>query len=153
VIHPGEPDEECTEPQKACMIAVSASHRSEPDPAGEEPAALQSATPDGKQVLFTSHEKLTDDANTGPEQAKAAIGRATLHGEEPADAENDEFLHAHALGLAVDAKGEFIYWAEPSEGTIARAKLDASGDLVPGSWDESRCSLWARLPIVRRSIV
>jgi len=133
VIHSGEPDEECTEPEMACTITVSASHRSEPDPAGEEPAAFQSATADGSQVLFTSHEKLTDDANTGPEAAKAAIGRATLHGEEPADGENDQFLPTHALGVAVDSKGEFIYWADPSKGTIARAELDASGDLVPGS--------------------
>jgi len=138
-LHPTQPqsalDSEgrCTEAQMACTIAVSASHRAEPDPAGEEPAALQAATADGSQVLFTSHEKLTNDANTGPEAAKAAIGRATLHGEEPADGENDQFLPTHALGLAVDPKGEFIYWADPSRGTIARAKLDPSGDLVPGS--------------------
>jgi len=139
-LHPTQPQSaldgegRCTEPEKACTIEVSASHRSEPDPAGEEPAAFQAATAEGSQVLFTSHEKLTDDANTGPEQPKAAIGRATLHGEEPADGEEDEFLPTtHALGTAVDASGEHLYWVDPSRGTISRAQLDAEGNVVPNS--------------------
>jgi hypothetical protein len=134
VVHEGEPGEECTEAEKACTIEISASYRSEPDPAGEEPAAFQMAAADGSQVLFTSPEKLTDDANTGPEQPKAAIGRATLHGEEPADGEEDEFVPTtHALGVAVDPKGEYLYWVDPSIETIARAKLDAEGNVVPNS--------------------
>jgi hypothetical protein len=139
VIHAGEADEECTEPGKACTIDVSASHKDNgpgggADPGGPQRAAFQAATPDGSKVFFTSSEKLTNDANTGPEQPPAQIGRATLNGDEPAEDLKEDFLPgAHALGVAVDPEAEYIYWVDPSKETIARARLDASGDVVPGS--------------------
>jgi hypothetical protein len=123
VLNAGEADEECTEADKACTLDVSASRRAVPDSGGPQPAAFQMATPDGSKVLFTSSQKLTEDANTGPEQPAAQIGRATLNGDEPADPVKEDFLPAHALGLTVDPEGEYVYWAEPLNGTIGRAKL------------------------------
>jgi hypothetical protein len=58
--------EECTDPQLACTLEVSASQRTTPDPNGEKPAAFLSATPDGSKVFFMSSGKLTDNATTGP---------------------------------------------------------------------------------------
>lgn len=126
-------EEVCSEPTKACTLDVSASKRSEPDPGGPQPAAFQGASADGSKVFFTSSQKLTDDANTGPEQPPAQIGRATLNGDEPAGSVKEKFLLAHAVGVAVDPKGEYIYWVDPTSGTISRAGLDGSGDLVPNS--------------------
>jgi hypothetical protein len=125
---PLDPQGNCTEPAKACTLDLSASHRTVPgpDPAGAQPAAFQAATPGGSKVFFTSSEKLTNDANTGPEQPPAQIGRATLGaGEAPVSQTKEDFLATtHALGVAIDPKGEYIYWADPSLGTIGRAKLN-----------------------------
>jgi len=55
------------------------------------------------------------------------IGRVTIGsgGEEPAEEPLPEVLTGHhALGIAIG--GEYMYWADPSQGTIARAKLDGS---------------------------
>jgi hypothetical protein len=127
VINEGK--EECTEPQKACTIHVSASQRSTPDTAGPQPAALQAASADGSVAYFTSPEELTDDANTGPPQPPARIGQAEI-GPEEAEAIKANFLPAHALGIAIDPAGEYIYWADPSTGMIGRAKLKADGSGV-----------------------
>jgi sugar lactone lactonase YvrE len=116
---------ECTDPTLACTIEVSAGEREPADPAGPQPVAFQAASADGSQVFFTSSEKLTDDANTGPEQPPAQIGRATLGDPDPNATKQESFIPAHALGVAVDPKGEFIYWAEPLKGRIARANLKA----------------------------
>ncbi|MGN6815145.1 MAG: fibronectin type III domain-containing protein [Solirubrobacterales bacterium] len=118
---------ECAEPAMACTIDISASHRSTPDAAGSQPAAFHYASPNGDAALFTSSEKLTGDANTGPEVAGAPeIGRVTLNGEEKAEGENDEYLPgAHGLGVAVD--GNHIYWVDPRKGAIVRATLNPSG--------------------------
>lgn len=134
VIHAGEPDEECTEAAKACTIHVSAGHRAPPDPAGSAPAAFQAAGADGSQAFFTSSEKLTADANTGPDQPAASIGRGNLSSGAIEDA---DFLPAHALGVAVDPAGEYIYWADPSKGSIGRARLSEPHEeedefIVPG---------------------
>jgi hypothetical protein len=118
--------EECTEPARACTIDVLASHRATPDAGGHQPAAFQYATPDASTALFTTSEKLTNDANTGPEVPPAAIGRVSLNGSEEAEEELDNYFEgAHGLGVAVD--GEHIYWVDPNKGTIARAKLNGSG--------------------------
>jgi hypothetical protein len=127
--------DECTEPARACTIDVSgSSHRTAPDAGGPQPAAFQFASADGDTALFTSSEKLTDDANTGPEVPAPAIGRLTLDGaEEPEEELDDYFPGAHAIGVA--AEGEHIYWVDPNQGTIARAKLNGSG--IPTEPDES----------------
>jgi hypothetical protein len=131
VVNPGEPDEECTEPAKACTIHVSASHKDNgegpngTDSAGPQPAAFLGATPDGSQAYFMSSEKLTNDANTGPEQPPAQIGRAKI-GETEAEEVQPGFLPRHALALATSPDGRYLYWVDPSKGTIARADLEAS---------------------------
>jgi hypothetical protein len=114
--------EVCTEADKACTFHVSAPQRNAPDTGGPQAAAFIAASADGSKAYFTSSEMLTNDANTGPEQPPAGIGRAGIGGT-PVDA---SFLPAHhALGMAVG--GGYLYWADPSKGTIGRAKLNGSG--------------------------
>lgn len=130
-INPTEPQSameggQCIEADKACTIDLSASTRTPSDPGGSRPAAFQLASADGITAFFTSAEKLTDDANTGPEQDPARIGRATIGAEEAEDPEPN-LLAANALGMAVDPKGEYVYWANPADHSIGRAKLDAEG--------------------------
>jgi sugar lactone lactonase YvrE len=126
---------ECTEVAKACTIHVSATEKTNgqgtgegregADSAGPAPATFQAASADGSLALFTSSEKLTDDANTGPEQPAAQIGRATTGGAvEPEDVREDFIVPAHALGMATSPDGHYLYWADPQQGTIARATLD-----------------------------
>ncbi|HEU4707506.1 MAG TPA: hypothetical protein VFS64_09980 [Solirubrobacterales bacterium] len=128
---------ECEVPADACTLDLSAPERTVPDPGGPRPAAFMAASADGQSAFFTSPEKLTDDANTGPEVPPPAIGRATIGPapEEEAEDELDELLSGHhAVGIAV--QGECLYWADPVDGTIGRAQLDGSGDLVPGSAED-----------------
>jgi hypothetical protein len=115
---------ECSEAAKACTIELSASKRPKPDPGGPRPAAFQFASADGATTYFTSAEELTSDANTGPEQEPAQIGRAKI-GEAEGEEVEPGFIPAHALDVAVDPKGDFIYWADPILGTIGRANLKA----------------------------
>ena len=78
---------------------------------------------------------LTDDANTGPEQPKAAIGFGNTA---TGAIENAEFIPKRAVGVAVD--GKYVYWADPTGGSIGRAELDGSnieeGFISPG---ETEC--------------
>jgi hypothetical protein len=108
----------CTEPAKACTFHLSASHRTPPDPAGAAPAAFQGASADGTAAFFTSPEKLTSDANTGPDQPAPKIGRSNIDGETEFQ---PSWLPQRAVGVAVD--GEHIYWANPRDGTIGRAEI------------------------------
>lgn len=134
--HPTQPQSAmegkvCKEAAKACTIDVSASQRSTPDAAGPRPAAFQAASADGKTAYFTSSQKLTDDASTGPEVEAPQIGRLKLNGEEKPEEEESEFLKGHhAVGVAVGKTGtgeECLYWADPSEGSIGRAVLGPGG--------------------------
>jgi hypothetical protein len=117
---------QCTEAAKACTVEVSASHRTPPDPAGPRPAAFMAASADGSKAYFTSSEELTDDANTGPVQPPARIGRATIGASEAEDPKPG-FLPAHALGVTTSPDGKFIYWADPTTHFIGRAELSGEG--------------------------
>jgi hypothetical protein len=110
----------CTEADKACTLKANVATRAVPDPAGAAPAAFQAAGADGTKAFFTSTEKLTDDANTGPEQEPPAISRSDLEGT-PASIDRT-FVPAHALGIAVDS--EHVYWVDPRSGAIGRADLN-----------------------------
>jgi virginiamycin B lyase len=117
----------CTDPTLACTVHVSASHKTDGkgedgrDLAGAQPAAFMAATPDGSKAFFTSSEKLTNDATTGPEPSPPAIAWANVT---DGGAKNLSFLPVKASGVAVD--GSHIYWADSKEGTIGRANLDGS---------------------------
>jgi hypothetical protein len=111
----------CTEPELACTVRVSRSRRSTLDPVGSAPAAFQAASADGTKAFFTSSEKLTDDANTGPEQAAPAIERSDLEGNE----RKSDLALTHATGIAIDS--EHVYWVDPVSDKISRAKLDGTG--------------------------
>jgi hypothetical protein len=113
----------CSEPEKACTIEVSASRRQPPDPLGSRPAAFMAASPDGQSTFFASPEELTGDANTGPLQPPPAIERATVGGSPIKPS-----FPITAGGVATDA--EYIYWANPLEHAIGRAKLDGT-DVKP----------------------
>jgi hypothetical protein len=114
----------CTDTALACTVRLSASQKDNgagpdgTDGPGPQPAAFLGATADGKTALFSSSEKLTNDANTGPEVQPATIARSNPDG----SGKSLGFLPAHAKGLAVF--GERIYWANPADGTIGRAKLN-----------------------------
>lgn len=126
---PLDPEGNCTNPTLACTYHVSTSQRTlkGPDPAGSRPADFVGATKDGSEAFFTSTEMLTDDANTGPEQPPGQIGRATIGASEAEGVEEDFIPATHAVGLATSPDGEYIYWADPGNGTIGRAKLNGSG--------------------------
>lgn len=128
-INPTQPQstmsgKECTEPAKACTIDISASRRTTPDAGGHQPATFQFATADSDTAIFSSSEKLTDDATTGPEVPAPAIGRLTLNGEVAEEELDEYFPGVHGVGVAVD--GSHIYWVDPSKGTISRATLNGS---------------------------
>jgi len=126
----------------AATVHVSASEKTNgvgegKDAAGTAPASFLAAGADGTEAFFASGEKLTNDANTGPEPTEPpAIARADLAdgGERKMD-----FLPADAYGVAVE--GEFIYWADPEADAIGRAKLN--GDelkptFIPGAGTDLR---------------
>jgi hypothetical protein len=121
----------CTDPSLACTLHLSATKKTNgkgkgpgregSDAAGPQPAAFGAASADGSVTYFTSPEKLTNDANTGLEQAPAQIELGSPAG----SIEDEEFIPSQkALGLAVDA--EHIYWVDPALGTIGRADLDGT---------------------------
>jgi len=128
----------CTEAAKACTIHVSASQKTNgtgpggTDSAGPQPAAFQAASADGKETIFISPEKLTNDANTGPEQPLAYIERDDLAG---GTVETPDFISQKALGVAVDAG--HIYWVDAATGAIGRADLNGENKdpnfISPGS--------------------
>jgi hypothetical protein len=118
----------CTDLALACTLRVSASEKTngkgpdnglgKADAAGTRPAAFLGATPDGKTAFLSSSEKLTNDANTGPEIEPASIARSNLDGSE----ENPSLLLTDAKGVTTDAT--HLYWTNPAKGTIGRAELD-----------------------------
>jgi sugar lactone lactonase YvrE len=137
-------DGHCYEPDKACTIHISATEKTNggpaedgPDPAGSQPAAFQAASADGSVAYFTSSEKLTNDANTGPEQLPAQIERDDLAG---SPVEKPGFLPQHAIGVAVDAA--HVYWADPTTNAIGRA--DLNGENVDPSFispGQTKCKI------------
>jgi hypothetical protein len=109
----------------ASTVHVSATQKTPPDVNGTRPAAFMAATPDGSTAYFTSPEKLTDDATTGPEPPTPAIALASVGDGTGKDL---DYLPANARGVAVDA--EFIYWADPKDNSIGRAEI-GGGDPKP----------------------
>jgi WD40-like Beta Propeller Repeat len=118
----GEGEEECEEEAMACTLHVSASHKTDGDgveghdAAGPAPAAFMAASANGQKAFFTSSEKLTNDANTGPEQEPAAVMRSDKEG-------NGRAICAagHDQAVAVDAG--HVYWIDLETGAIGRAKI------------------------------
>jgi hypothetical protein len=129
----------CAEPAKACTIRISATEKDNGtgedghDAAGEAPAAFMAASEDGKVAFFTSPEKLTDDANTGPEPVPPTIGRAGLDGSNP---ERSLAFPRSGKGYGnVDGDSEHIYWSDAETGEIGRAGLQGENpepDFITG---------------------
>jgi hypothetical protein len=102
-------------------VHVSASQRGIPDPLGARPAAFLAATPNGSKAFFMSPEKLTDNANTGPDpEGTPTIARADSEG----GGGNFGFLPAKARAM-YSAAG-YLYWIDPGKHSIGRAKLNGS---------------------------
>jgi hypothetical protein len=123
--------EKCLKEEDACTVHISASERSSPDPAGAQPAAFAASSIDGSKVIFTSPEKLTDQANTGPEQPKATIESGSSA---TGVIEDETLIERHAVGVAV--QGTHVYWADPAKGTIGRAGLNGESEedfIEPGT--------------------
>ncbi len=111
---------------------VSKSQRTSPDALGSRPAAFMAATPDGSHAFFTSSEKLTNDASTGPEISIApAVAQADVVDGNPLDI---DCLPTSALGVTVD--DEYIYWTDPATGTIGRAALGCEPESIEGQFIE-----------------
>jgi hypothetical protein len=118
----------------ASTVEVSASEKTNgpgdgTDAAGDRPAAFIGASADGSKAFFTSPEKLTNDATTGPEVTETpAIARADIEG----GGKDLQFLPVKADGVTVFAG--HIYWADPEGHAIGRAKLngeDSATELKP----------------------
>ena len=115
----------------ACTIQISASEKNNgggpdgTDAAGVQPAQFMVASTSTSKAFFTSSEKLTNDATTGPEPTLAAVARAKLGASGAEDVEED-FLPTRASGIAND--GSHVYWADPATGSIGRATLNGDGD-------------------------
>jgi hypothetical protein len=126
-----DPDGNCEpDPALACTIEVSASRKENGggldghDAAGSRPATFMAASADGSSALFLSSEKLTDDATTGPEPlGLPAIARA-----DKSDGSGKDlgFLPASAHEIAIDEAEGYVYWTDPENDRIGRAKLDGS---------------------------
>ena len=118
------------DPVLACTVHVSASHKENgngpggTDPVGPQPASFMDASRDGSVATFTSSEKLTDDANTGPEPQAPVIARAKAS---DGSGKNLNFIPAFAHEIAVDETEGYVYWSDPSHQRIGRAKLDGTG--------------------------
>jgi hypothetical protein len=102
-------------------IQVSATHRAGPDPNGPQPAAFLGATPSGSKVVFTSAEKLTDDAT-------ASLGAPDLYEFDVASGQLTDLSVDNVAGESANVQGvvgmsddgSFVYFA-------------ALGDLAPPS--------------------
>jgi virginiamycin B lyase len=117
------------DPVLACTVHVSASQKEDGkgpggrDSAGPQAARFMAASPDGQTVTFLGSEKLTDDANTGPEPEGPAIARAKAG---DGSAKDLEFRPAFARAISIDQAESYVYWSDPAHGRIGRAKLDGS---------------------------
>ena len=79
-------DLDCSKPRQLYVRApdgevteISASQRATPDPAGPRDAIFQGASSDGKRVIFTSDEKLSDDAGDGRHIYQYDVPTGELH--------------------------------------------------------------------------
>jgi virginiamycin B lyase len=93
------------------------------DSVGPQTATLMAASTDGSVITFTSSEKLTNDAKTGPEPDAPAIARAKASNGGEKDL---EFIRTFAHEIAIDDVEEYVYWSDPANGRIGRAKLDGT---------------------------
>jgi DNA-binding beta-propeller fold protein YncE len=114
---------ECSEPELACTLQISASQRTVAPLQDEKPATFWAATPDGSHAFFTSPAKLTDDATTGP-----------------GDEGNDLYRYDAETGAltdltpdAVDAKGAEVRGVLGASDDGSKAYFVANGVLANGA--------------------
>jgi hypothetical protein len=127
----------CTAPPLACTVHVSASQRAAPDPNGPLPAQFMAATPDGSSVFFTSHEELTDDANTGPAAEGKDLYRYDADTGELTDLTPDS-VDANGAGvrgvLGTSDDGSYVYFA--ANGVLSNTPNSRGESALPGDCSE-----------------
>jgi hypothetical protein len=115
------------DPVLACTVHISASEKDDGggleghDAAGAQGTKFMGASTDGTKAIFTSSEKLTNDAYTGFEPDPAAIAKADL-----SDGSGKDLGFLPTAAGAIDVEGEYVYWTDPDHDRIGRAKLDKS---------------------------
>ena len=115
---------ECTEPQKACTLDVSATQKREPDDQGLRTAKYVGASSDGSRVFFSSRAELTEDAYTGPEDNAYNLYEYDLQDARLTDLTVDATDVAQGAALqgvvAISEDGSYVYFV-------------AGGDLATGA--------------------
>lgn len=114
-------------------IKVSASQRDVADPNGVRRAEFMTATPDASMIFFSSSEKLTNDATTGPNDEGKDLYRYEVDTGKLTDLSVDriepESLGARVEGvIGVSTDGETVYFAAQGE----KLTEDAVGNGEPG---------------------
>jgi hypothetical protein len=117
---PLDTDGKCADPELACTLELSASHRAPPDPLGSRPAAFMAAAKDGSRAFFASPEELTDESNAGPPQPTPSIQKSDIDG----NPIGRDTFPITAGAVATDS--QYIYWVNSAANTIGRAGLDGS---------------------------
>jgi hypothetical protein len=105
----------------ATTVEVSASKRTDPDPAGPQRAEYITASPDGSTVLFASQSELTDDANTGESDSGNDLYGFDVDGETLTDlsADPNDPNGAEVLGVVgIGDDGAWVYF-------VAKGRLEA----------------------------
>jgi hypothetical protein len=128
----------CTQSAAACTVQVSASQATTPDPAGEEPAIFNEATPDGRYALFMSSGKLTDNATTGPADEGRDLYRYDDETKElvdlTPDAEDPNGAEVQGvLGMSKD--GSYVYF-------VANGRLATGASTGNCHQTTGKCSLY-----------
>lgn len=117
----------------AVTVPVSASQRSEPDPAGTKPAYWRAATPDGRYVFFTSEAKLTNDSTAST--ARPDLYRFDVESEALEALTPEAPAGADVLGtLGVSDDGSYVYFA--ARAVLASGATEASGQANLYEWHE-----------------
>jgi hypothetical protein len=105
---------ECTEPEQACTLEVSASQRRVSDTHGVQAARYWAANSEGTEVFFTSSAELTEDAYTGPEDNAPNLYEYDVPSHTLTDLtvdRGDAATGAAVLGVAqVSNDGEYVYF-------------------------------------------
>jgi hypothetical protein len=135
-------------------IDVSPSQRATPDPNSPQDTRFMTASSDGTKVFFTSSQKLTADANTGPSDSgndlyvyDVEVGKLT---DLTPDSTPSDLMGANVEGhelVGASADGSYVYFA--ATGRLAPGAISGPPNLYVahdngGTWEQPK--LIATLP-------
>ncbi len=110
------------------------------DPQGPQPAAWMASTPDGSHVFFTSHEELTNDANTGSADQGSDLYRFDVATGQLTDltADRSDSNGAAVQGvLGTSSDGSYVYFVANGVLAAHASPGDCQGIEISGT-----CSLY-----------